>query len=57
VAGLVSEAHHPDRGLREEGQATKEERKRSKALERDLARTKKAPAEAAALLGLRKRPW
>ena len=36
------------------GQATKEEKKRIKALERDLARKEKALAEAAALLVLRK---
>src|SRR3712207_1682120 len=36
------------------GQATKEERKRIQALERDLARKEKALAEAAALLVLRK---
>ena len=36
------------------GQATKDERKRIKALERDLARKEKAWAEAAALLVLRK---
>src|SRR3954449_13016987 len=38
------------------GQATKEEKKRIKALERDLARKEKALAEAAALLVLRKTP-
>ena len=36
------------------GQATKEEKKRIQALERDLARKEKALAEAAALLVLRK---
>ena len=36
------------------GQATKEEKKRIKTLERDLARKEKALAEAAALLVLRK---
>ena len=41
-------------GTQRLGQATREEKKRIKTLERDLARKEKALAEAAALLVLRK---
>ena len=52
---LIEQANDWERASSQRlGQATKDEKKRIKALEQDLARKEKALAEAAALLVLRK---
>ena len=54
MAGRLRAGHWERASSQRLGQATKEEKQRVKALERDLARKEKAFAEAAALLVLQK---